>query len=385
MKVRNFFLMALAASMALVSCDKSENDLAPADTSTKSVTVKLANVQAPVKVRSTQLAVQDGTKAKLNTFTIFFVDANGNFYEGYEASDTKKENDPVDRTFTVGDDGAIPTIPTYHYINAKVTKVIVVGNPTWTEGTEPTNEKALKDLMVEIEDQQNVDQLVLIGEDPLKTNTAEKEDVDGHTNAYIANVNLLPLVARLEVGAFFYDKVDDATEREYASMLLNHLAINNYNGTCTYGKTASDLQNAPINEETAWPFLENLTAAWHNDNNMNITLDANNTPEAYTYDVDVTGEGTTVFAYNVFAGTVPQLILSMTGTKADNTTAPLYLATSGLGVTTFEAGHVYRMDIATGHNNPFKFDDGKFKSPDKCVDVDVEVIPWTVEWVTPEF
>lgn len=380
MRVRNFFLMALAASMALVSCDKSENDLAPADTSTKSVTVKLANVQAPVKVRSTQPAVQDDTKAKLNTFTIFFVDANGNFYEGYEASDTKKENDPVDRTFTVGTDGTIPTIPTYHYIDAKVTKVIVVGNPKWT--TEPTNEKALKDLTVEIEDQQNVDQLVLIGEDPLKTNTAEKEGVDGHTNAYIANVNLLPLVARLEVGAFFYAKVDDATEREYASMLLNHLAINNYNGTCTYGKTPSDLQNAPINEETAWPFLENLDAAWHNDNNMNITLDVTTTPE-YTYDVDVAN--TNVFAYNVFAGTVPQLILSMTGTKADNTTAPLYLATSGLGVTTFEAGHVYRMDIATGHNNPFKFDDGVFKSPDKCVDVTVDVIEWTVEWVTPEF
>lgn len=383
MRVRNFFLMALAASMALVSCDKSENDLAPADTSTKSVTVKLANVQAPVKVRSTQPAVQDGTKAKLNTFTIFFVDANGDFYEGYEASDTKKENDPVDRTFTVGTDGTIPAIPTYHYIDAKVTKVIVVGNPKWT--TEPANEKDLKDLTVEIEDQQNVDQLVLIGEDPLKTNTAEKEGVDGHTNAYIANVSLLPLVARLEVGAFFYDKVDEATEREYASMLLNHLAINNYNGTCTYGKNASDLQNAPINNETAWPFLENLDAAWHNDNNMNITLDANNTPDAYTYDVDVANEGTTVFAYNVFAGTVPQLILSMTGTKEDDSTAPLYLVTSGLGVTTFEAGHVYRMDIATGHNNPFKFDDGKFNSPDKCVDVTVDVIEWTVEWVTPEF
>lgn len=35
MKVRNFFLMALAASMALVSCDKSENDVVPTDTQLK--------------------------------------------------------------------------------------------------------------------------------------------------------------------------------------------------------------------------------------------------------------------------------------------------------------------------------------------------------------
>ena len=181
MKVRNFFLMALAASMALVSCDKSENDLAPADTSTKSVTVKLANVKAPVKVRSTQPAVQDGTKAKLNTFTIFFVDANGKFYEGYEANDTKKEYTPVERKFTVETDGTIPTIPTYHYIDAKVTKVIVVGNPTWT--TEPTDEQTLKNLTVEIGDQQDVDQLVLIGEDELTSRVPEKENVDGHTNA----------------------------------------------------------------------------------------------------------------------------------------------------------------------------------------------------------
>lgn len=383
MRVRNFFLMALAASMALVSCDKSENDLAPADTSTKSVTVKLANVKAPVKVRSTQPAVQDGTTAKLSKFVIFFVDANGNMdYEGYEASDTKKENDPVTREFEVGADGTIPTIPTYHYISAAVTKVIVVGNPTWE--TAPTTEEALKEITVEIEDQQDVDDLVLIGEDDLTARIPENENVDGHTNAYLANVDLLPLVARLEIAAFHYAKVDEATERDYASMALNHLAINNYNGTCTYGKTASDLQTATINDETVWPFLENLTAAWHNDNNMNITLDATTTPE-YINDVDVDGEGVNVYAYNVFAGTAPQLVLGMVGTKADNTTAPLYLATRSLSINNFVAGHVYRMDIATGHDNPFRFNDGHLNSPDKCVDVDVEVIPWTVEWVIPEF
>lgn len=385
MKVRNFFLMALAASMALVSCDKSENDLASADTSTKSVTVKLANVKAPVKVRSTQPAVQDGTTAKLSKFVIFFVDANGSMeYEGYEASDTKKEKDPVTREFTVGDDGTIPTIPTYHYISADVTKVIVVGNPTWT--TAPTTEEALKEITVEIEDQQNVDNLVLIGDDELTLRVPENENVEGHTNAYLAEVNLLPLVARLEVAAFRYELQDGKTERDYASMALNHLAINNYNGTCTYGKTVSDLQGTTtIDDETVWPFLENLTAdAWHNDNNMNINLNATTTPE-YTNDVDVDGEGVTVYAYNVFAGTAPQLVLGMVGTKADNTTAPLYLATRSLSINNFEAGHVYRMDIATGHDNPFKFDDGNLHSPDKCVDVEVKVIPWTVEWVTPEF
>lgn len=374
MKAKTFLFAVLAATMTLASCDKSENEMGGSNTGQqpKSVTIKLANVQAPQsKTRGSQAPVQDNDAAKLNSFTIFFVDAAGKFYEGYAASDTEKKT-KLKRTYTANE-----TVPTFHYLDASVTKVIVVGNPKWT--TEPANEAALKtQTKVNIADEQDVDNLVLFGEAGLaKKNPAADEA--GHTETYVANVNVLPLVARLEIGSFEYEQVDDATTRNYTSLTLNHMAVNTYMGTCQYGGTTEGLVNASISSSTVWSYLEGLTTGWYNDKGMNITLNADNT---YKYAVDFTAENAQVFAYNVFAGTVPQVVLGMSGTKADGNTAALYLVTKGLGTNgEFKAGYVYRMNATS----PFVFNDEDLGNPDKCVEVTVTPKEWTVIAVSPEF
>lgn len=397
MKAKFFLLAAIAATMSLASCSNDEDSPSvPTDTQSKSVSITLANVKSPVTGRSIGSAVQESTTAKLNTFTIFFADANGKIdYEGYSAEDPAKEGDPVKRTYNSDE-----SIPTFHYLDSKVTKVIVVGNPTWNEGSEPTTESGLKALSLDIADQQDVDELVLIGEAtlvPIGSGETEKDNETGHTNVYKADVSILPLVARVEIAAFEYAKIEDETDRVYTSITLNHLAINNYSPTCTYGKDlaeSTNYVNATIDNSTVWPYLNNLEEAWNNDvitgdNAITLNEDGN-----YYSDEDV-ASSEKVFAYNVFVGesttTLPQLVLGLTGTKSDDSTAALYLKTNGLGVDQFKAGVIYRMDITWSSetqrdkDNPFRFTDNDLTNPDRCVDVNVTVKEWTVEYLTPTF
>lgn len=375
MKVRSFLLTALAASMTFVACDNNDNEMGQLDNTPKSVTIKLANLQKNVTSRSLNENVTSEA-AKLNNFTIFFVDGTGKFHEGYAAADVTKDT-PLKRDYNAGDN-----IPTFHYLDASVTKVIVVGNPTWAEDAEPENERKLKELTAEVGTLQNVENLVLVGEEPLTRNTqGENEKVPGHTEAYKADVSILPLIARLEISAFEYSEDTDG-QRDYTKIAINQVAVNNYYGTTTFENTNSDLVNATIDKATIWPYLENLGDGWFNDQ-LTEAIELDNTNQ---YKHDMLAEVTTanVFAYNVPAGTaVPQVIVRLTGTKADNETAPLYLATKNLNgaENKFQAGYIYRMDA----ESPFSFTDSDLGNPDKCVDVTVTVKPWTVVAVTPEF
>ena len=79
MKVKNLVLMALVATMGLVSCSKDEHeDGVKTDTMPKSVTIKLPNIQKTVKSRATGDAMKGGSQVALENFKVFFVDAAGN-------------------------------------------------------------------------------------------------------------------------------------------------------------------------------------------------------------------------------------------------------------------------------------------------------------------
>lgn len=372
MRVKSLLMAAFVASMTLVACDKSENEMGDPNqgTQSKSVTIKLANVQAPQSATRNLQAPVSGS-AKLNKFTIFFVDGAGKFYEGYAASDVTK-NDALTRTYTSTDE-----IPTFHYLDPAVTKVIVVGNPAWT--TEPANEEALYGVTAAIVDQQNVNNLILVGDALLAKKDTPEEEVPSHTEVYTATVNILPLVARLEIGAFEYAlTLEEGATRNYTSLSLNQLAVNNYYGTSDYVNSVSGLVNTSISSSSVWPYLEGLTAGWYTDE-MTITLNADN---EYKHNVDFNADDAQIYAYNVFPTQVPQVILGLSGTKTDGSTSALYLATKGLnGASEFKAGYVYRMNAAS----PFIFTDDDLSNPDKCVEMTVTVEPWTVVAVTPDF
>ena len=116
MKVKNLVLMALVATMGLVSCSKDEHeDGVKTDTMPKSVTIKLPNIQKTVKSRATGDAMKGGSQVALENFKVFFVDAAGNLQ-------TVKW---VDGWPEIGENGKDIT---YHFLPAATSKVVVVGN-----------------------------------------------------------------------------------------------------------------------------------------------------------------------------------------------------------------------------------------------------------------
>ncbi|MDR1743004.1 MAG: hypothetical protein LBR48_04195 [Dysgonamonadaceae bacterium] len=381
MKIKTFFLTALAASMIFVSCSKDEQQQSPTDTALKTVQVSLANL-----TRGYQDPVATGDKATLNNFQIFFVDASGAFYNGYAATDLTKTT-PLETYFSLVSD--IPS--TYHYIDANVTKVIVVAN-YGSKITTAANETALKALSTVIVNQQNVANLWMIGEAALVSGGT---DDAGHTsNIYTANVSVVPLVARIEVGAFQYNEYDpdgtgpEPAGRKYEELALTQLAINNYGGTSTLAPAVSGGVSATINNTTVFTFLDGLISGWYTDA-LSVTMDGTESPTAWLHDEeDANGK---VWAYNVFpqSGVVPQLILRLTGTlpavppATTGVTEALYLATSALTGYTAQRGYVYKMTVDS--NTPFAFDDDDLENPEKCVVVSVTVTPWTVVAVTPVF
>ena len=92
-------------------------------------------------------------------------------------------------------------------------------------------------------------------------------------------------------------------------------------------------------------------------------------------------------AYHFFAGEIiPQMVITLT---ADNSPAYVYTSVFRKGaetLTQLEAGKIYRMSAAG-----LTAADGSIEIPDdlspiqRCLEVKVEVVDWTVDIITPEF
>lgn len=327
--MKKVLFMALAA-IGFASCSNEET--MPVDnSSTKSVTVSIANIAQ--KTRSFEPSIANQDAAQLNTFTIFFVTDDGQFREGYALDDPKHEGEPVGRTFTIETDGNIPDIPTYHYIDPAVTKVIVVGNPTWDiedKEAEPKNESTLKDITVSIDAQQDETNFLLIGEaDLVKTGGEQTPATPPHTNVFKADVSITPLVSRPELGAFEYLATDG--EWGYESLTVKHIALNNYYTTTKYDASVDGFTTEELTPSTVWPWIEGLKAAtaWHNDAVTNVELQGADDLNKWIY-TDQEGEIKNLYAYDVLPGATPQIVVTLVGTKADGTEANLYLMTSKL-------------------------------------------------------
>ena len=74
----------------------------------------------------------------------------------------------------------------------------------------------------------------------------------------------------------------------------------------------------------------------------------------------------------------PQLVVKLTGTKANGDKAALYLATKGFSP-------AVTSDVARIYQVKFEFDDGDLANPQKCVEVSVDVVAWDVVPVIAQF
>ena len=355
--MKKFFMVLAAVAVAATSCVQSDDDFAVKGPQ-KSVQFSLANV---ISTRGVDASIPNATKVNLNNYQVFFVDAAGNFHQGKDINDADAE-----QYFET----APTTAQTFHFLPAAVEKVVVVGN--YGSEITATNLDAVKALTATWTEQQKDENLLVYGE----ANLVASND-DGHGNTYKANVNVKPLVARIEIGGFVCGFSDTPA---YDEVHVTMVALNNYYADTTIGGTVSNLNNATIDTDTAYPFFNATTALAGSKDVVSDVVLTKTKPS-----VDFADDKYLV--YHTFAGVVPQLVVRVKGVKG-GVESPLYLATKGftkdgVSVTEFKAGEIYRM-MFNGKNH-FAFDEEDLSQPEKCVEVSIEVANWVVVNVTPEF
>lgn len=221
MKVKNLVLMALVATMGLVSCSKDEHeDGVKTDTMPKSVTIKLPNIQKTVKSRATGDAMKGGSQVALENFKVFFVDAAGNLQTvpQYENQDQQVYFSKTDSEWAeIGENGKDIT---YHFLPAATSKVVVVGNI----GDVEYSTIATRVDHIPNDNGSGHPTYPLYGEDELEEKKLDGSEI--HDNVYTANVTLEPRVSRFEIYGFQYTQEGDVPK--YTSVKLQKIALNNY-------------------------------------------------------------------------------------------------------------------------------------------------------------
>lgn len=396
MKFFNLMLAASMAAMVFSSCSKEEGGADISDKSLKSVTISLANVkaQAAAQTMGTRSALEeeitDGTPVKLTNFQVFFSDGT-NLYLGKTA-----DGSPMSHFF-VGDNMNTETSKSFHFLPASVNKVIVIGNVRDAKGAvitsgdssiTVTEENTLKDVLnLQIDEQQNAEELTLYGDcTTLQPKQGDHNSGDNaHANpVYEAEVNIAPLVARIEV-----KNIECTDFGSYAEFKLEKFAFNNYYKNIEANtKTLSEIVRTEITPENVFNYFNTLektegTTPWHWEEFSNAVLaksdktKVTDNPFYYHFFVDgkeFTGDkinGNETEGY-------PQLLLKLTGYSGANqsgTETPLYLATTtlnskGTPITEFETGKIYQVS--------FSFSEDNISQPDKCIEVTVKVATWTI-------
>ena len=381
MKIAKLMLSAFVAAMALVSCNKEAHT--PEDSSLKTVEISLKNI-----IMTKGLAgdpIKPGADGKMpavqvNNFKVFLTDKS--YSPGYPA---KNADGTQDATFYFASAADLDDVLQFHYVDHRCTKVVVVANMGDVE---------LEDVMeiaTPIADQQRQTGLVLYGEQNLSSTGRQHTNVDTGkiTDVYSAKVTLAPTISRFEVDGFSvafstptpkFNKIEvtDIAFQHYYSVLgastTNGLKITGVGNHVNHIATA-DLENeAKVYE---W-FNGSASTGWFRDH---FATPIEMTPAAPTADAP------NALAYHFYAGeAVPVMIIKL---LADGLPAYLYTGSykvNSVPLSRIEPGKIYRMS-APGE----VASDGTVVIPDdldpirRCIEVEVEVVDWVVELITPEF
>jgi len=397
MKLKSFLLMALAASTTLAACDKSEESGPTSDTTPKSVTVTLPNIDQTPRAIGNKL---DASQAALANFKIFFLDNNNNVQEvpDYPAGTPQKVY------FTNENIPASGNTYTYHFIPAATTKVVIVGNMGEISDeqfvTEVVNKKlpVLNDGDTGITTTTNGNPLYpLYGEDDL-TLDATATDGEGHKNVYKAAVNLAPQVARLEIVNFSYTK-DENVEYSYKSLKMSKIALSNYYTSYALANGAHDGDVVKCPEETTqiWDWINTTAVApWADTFGDTFTVSQDATVEVAVADgkivpfaaTETATAATQAITYGLTkvdqAANNPELMLSFYGVNETEegvvTETPHYLRAKFTSKEAFAPGKIYRVNFKINEGATAPWDD-----PERCVMLTVTVKNWEVVTIEPEF
>ena len=381
MKITKLMLSAFVAAMALVSCNKEAHT--PEDSSLKTVEISLKNI-----IMTKGLAgdpIKPGADGKMppvqvNNFKVFLTDDS--YSPGYPA---KTADGTTDATFYFTSADDLNEVKQFHYVDHRCTKVVVVAN---------MGNVSLEQVMAintPIAEQQSQTGLVLYGEKNLTSAGRQHTNTETGklTDVYTAKVTLVPTISRFEVDGFsveFSSPTPKFNKVEVTDIAFQHYfptigASSQYGlfigGTGSYVNhiATADLENeAKVHE---W-FNGNASTGWFRDH---FSTPIAMTPTAPTVDAP------NPLAYHFYAGeAVPVMIIKL---LADGLPAYVYASsytTSSGALSRIEPGKIYRMSAAGQVAN-----DGTIVIPDdldpirRCLEVEIEVVDWAVELITPQF
>ncbi len=392
-------LVALVATLGLASCQKNEGP--QVDQELKSVSINLDNVK--LATRSLTAGVAENAKVTLKDLTVFFV--NGNALEkGKEVDGTtvpshyfevgKPEGEGAftwEGTTTAANENIV-----FHFVSPNVTDVVVVGNLGNVEDQFTTLSELEGYADKLIADHQNTEYLPLYKKVAIEKVPNGAESETGHP-LYQATVVLEPNVSRIEIEKFRY------TGEKYTSVEIEQVVLDNYYTKASLGTAAVDA-NTPkvatyVTKLNAWDFFRDAQKNWANDvltgteNAVVLTGDAmtkdytNATRPAYNFFPKAGDDIKTNLEADGTTGDHPQIVVKILAKTADGATVPHFLKTKRFFDSSVEnptetamteaVAKVYRLD--------FEFDDKDLADPEKCVEVNVDVVAWDVITITPEF
>lgn len=387
MKTRNFLLTACMAVLALVACNKNDDNHV-ANNRLKSVEISLENVLLSQTRGLAGDKIEDGTPVTVTDFQVFLTDEQGNEYTAKTAdgSAAAKSYWPTEDVAALGETAK------FHYVDPNCTKVIAIANMGRTLTF--AEYKALKNLA--IGDEQNAQDLRLFAEKTLQATGEQHQDVnvDGTTyvsDVYKANLTLCPRISRFEVDGF---RINFSSTPKYNTINITDIAFQNYypETSLATGVEAGNLVEI-VDDLTVqadvynWFNDKTKPAAWYWDS-FDITINATD---------EVTAKDTpNPLAYHIFSGNeAPVFIIRLLvdGTPAYLYSKGFYSATEKDAegkpkkIETFEEGKIYRMSAAgeVGTSGSIPIDDDDIDPMDRCLDITVEVVDWVVELVYPEF
>lgn len=340
------FLLSIVSIALFAGCNKSDESVGPLE-KTKTVAVKFTT---PIGPRSVDPPVSGGANAALNNVTIYLA-----------------SNDVVLDYHTLTPSEIIAGEYRFEQVYTSVNKVLVVANVPAEATLSTTSIAAIQGYAYSIASQQSsesksgVKHVTLMGsgipaiaDDPIS---------DGHTYME-AEVIISALVARIEMGA-----VKAGTGLR--ALNLDAVYINNYYTDATKGSTKLHAQT-----DAVWvPPFSYTVPEYAND-----------------YDARVTNTGEWCYAFQVFAGNLPHVVLRVSGeyengeifTNGWVTFTKYNRSTNGTPnyITAMEANNIYNLGaeitINAGNITPFP----EMERVD--LGVKVKIADWNFVSVTPE-
>ena len=367
MKSTKLMLSAFVAAVALVACTK-ENP-APEGGNLKSVQLSIENVSYQTKGAGYASNLEN-TEVVLNNIQIFFSDGS-NIYLPKNIDGTLAK--------TVFSAAELATAElNFHFLPASVDEVYALGNVA-TVSVQDNDLLSKLHMDLDVASQQNPDQLTLFAVSelqPVATPTGDHTSHINSTKTYSATLQLAPRVARFEIKKI---SCDFSTLPVFNSVEAVKLAFADYYQTTDLftGLISNPMNINTSSSETIFSYLSGVSAGWICDS---WSTPLSMTPSAESVDVNL--------AYNFFAplasgSSYPSFVLQVTTNNSEIAyamTAKFKKASDGsdLLVTDFKPGCIYRI-------TDFRFKDTDLTHQERCVEITVDVVEWSVVNIYPTF